>query len=284
VAWHRLEGRFTQHPKVQRIPRDIRPSAIAFHVAAGLYSGELLTDGFVPADVLPRIAYEVGLDTHENVVKTLVENGLFDRAKGGYRVHDYLDYNPSAKDAKEAREKAAERKRRQRSRAVTPDVTRDEGRDGTRDAHRDIPLSRRDASRAGARLRVPVPSPKDGKDAAGTADAAAAANGLTPAATAGEQHGQKKPWNRHAAEKLIRNIGYLDPHPDQLLDDTYDHVPDDDRIALLDLASDLANDTTQPPPPPPPEPAPPDATEAARRLADRYTPDPKETDDAPEQP
>lgn len=115
MPWGRYESSFARHPKVQRIARDERADAIALHLGATLYCAELLTDGFVPTDVVPRLSHEVGIEDHDPALKTLLKVGLFDKVRGGYNVHDYLDYNPSAAEVKEKRKQATERQRRRRS-------------------------------------------------------------------------------------------------------------------------------------------------------------------------
>jgi hypothetical protein len=41
----------------------------------------------------------------------LVETGLWDRTHGGYRVHDFHEYNPSKAQVEEKRKKDRDRKR-----------------------------------------------------------------------------------------------------------------------------------------------------------------------------
>lgn len=224
MPWGRYESSFTRHPKVQQIPRDLRPAAIALHIAATLYSAELLTDGFVPEDVVPRLALEVGipLDVTPEVTASvtpgvtqpvtanvtrdaLVKVGLLDKARGGFNVHDYLVYNPSAEQVKELRKQAAERQAKRRaqqrlplSTTVTDDVT-DNVTNGVTDP---VTPSRRGGARPRPDTRVPSPSLEKAKPSSrGEAQLEE-----PPAATAPPRPAPARPA-RDVAADLIRNIG-----------------------------------------------------------------------------
>ncbi len=118
MTWVRIDDGFYQHPKVA----SAGPLAMAMQVAALCYCNKNLTDGFVPWSVAQSLLswefigqadadnpergsplFKVGITcgmagddvTCQFVIGQLVTNGLWDEADGGFRVHDYLDYQPS---------------------------------------------------------------------------------------------------------------------------------------------------------------------------------------------
>lgn len=91
MAWLKIDDKFSEHPKVTAL------SALAFrvHIGALCYAARNNTDGRVPAALLPAIR-----GTRRTAAE-LVAVGLWETADdaylgGGWVIHDYLDYNPSA--------------------------------------------------------------------------------------------------------------------------------------------------------------------------------------------
>lgn len=78
------------------------------------------TDGFVEDGALAFIAPGYPTRKAEEIAARLVACGRWERddEKGGWWVHDYLDYNPSRADLDERREGARRRKEAERQRAV----------------------------------------------------------------------------------------------------------------------------------------------------------------------
>lgn len=106
--WVRLDDRFPRHPKIV----GLSDRAFRAHVEAMCYCGSHETDGWIPtAAVRPGRA----------PVAELLDAGLWSKDGTGYRIHDWLDYNPSAADLREQRDAAADRKRRWRERRTTDD-------------------------------------------------------------------------------------------------------------------------------------------------------------------
>lgn len=121
MTWVKLDDQFFRHPKARIAGRNGRELFLA-----GLcYCAAQLTDGFIPdAMTRPLLAEaEVPFAT----VAVLVAVGLWEPTEGGHRVHDFLEYQPSADRVKAEREAARIRKRRQRdddgSHAVTDNGT-----------------------------------------------------------------------------------------------------------------------------------------------------------------
>jgi hypothetical protein len=90
----RLDDDFPDHPKVIGLD----DAALALHVRALCYCGHYLTDGYVSKVAIPKLG-------RPRAVAALVAAGLWEAAAGGgYRIHDYLHYQPSRAEALERRE------------------------------------------------------------------------------------------------------------------------------------------------------------------------------------
>jgi hypothetical protein len=115
MTWVRLDEQFAKHPKVVKAG----PLGMAMQVAALCYCNTYLTDGFVPRAVVAGLLDFEGLGmrmwmgefagggedaTWQLVVEDLLDAGLWTEEKGGYRIHDYLDYQPSKEAALKLRE------------------------------------------------------------------------------------------------------------------------------------------------------------------------------------
>lgn len=101
MAWTKLDDHFPDHPKVIAAG----PLASWLFVCGLAYCGRLLTDGFIPSGQIRKLA---DVEDAHGLARTLVEVGLWERAEGGYRVHDYLDYQPSKEHVLQTREVRAE--------------------------------------------------------------------------------------------------------------------------------------------------------------------------------
>jgi hypothetical protein len=103
MAWVRLDDGFYDHPKARAVGKDGREL-----FTAGLCRvAETLSDGFIPEFELPLIAAKAEVKPKPTAAK-LVSVGLWEKVTGGWRVHDYHDYNPSAEAEREKRRKRAE--------------------------------------------------------------------------------------------------------------------------------------------------------------------------------
>ena len=111
MPWFRLEDSFDSHPKVMAAGNE----PVGLFVRCGTYAARHLTDGFVPKSV-------VLLYGSPALAETLVRVKLWHRARGGWTIHDYLDYNPSREAVENDRKGKADRQKRwrdARSRRVT---------------------------------------------------------------------------------------------------------------------------------------------------------------------
>jgi hypothetical protein len=102
MAWVRLADDFYDHPKVLSAGA---PAAWLW-ICGLAYANRYLTDGFVPAAAVRRLT---DLDDPFRLAAKLVDVGLFEAVDGGYRIHDYAEYQPSAGDVKDQRQKTADR-------------------------------------------------------------------------------------------------------------------------------------------------------------------------------
>jgi hypothetical protein len=104
MAWGRIDdGAFT-HPKFLTLD----PAALGLWAMALSYSAHELTDGFIPREQVPRLV-SVGRARAFALAAKLVASRLWeDRGADGFQVHDYLDWNDSAKEVREKRAAIAE--------------------------------------------------------------------------------------------------------------------------------------------------------------------------------
>ena len=120
MPWFRMDDSFHSHPKVIAAGNE----AVGLYVRCGTYAAEHLTDGFVDREV-------VLLYGSTALAATLVRTRLWHRARGGWTIHDYLDYNPSREAVENERKQKAERQRRwlearkRRTRDASHDASKD---------------------------------------------------------------------------------------------------------------------------------------------------------------
>lgn len=120
MPWAKIDDGFTDHPKVIAAG----PMASWLYVCGLTYSARLLTDGFIPAGQVRKLA---DVDGATALADTLVSVGLWERAEGGFQIHDYLEYNPSAEKVKAERKAAQERMQKLRSGEVRANKERSSG-------------------------------------------------------------------------------------------------------------------------------------------------------------
>jgi hypothetical protein len=106
----RLDDELLDHDKVEDAAEKLgkRGHILALGMATFgiLYGNRKLTDGFLKSSALVKY----GID--QALAEAIVDAGLWDRVDGGYRVHDFLDHNPSAAEVKAKRSKDRQRKRK----------------------------------------------------------------------------------------------------------------------------------------------------------------------------
>ena len=116
MSWVRLDDSFCDHPKILAIG----PIGIAIQIRALCYCARHLTDGIILREVVPSLligleywALETGGNelvgaleqaTEMDWPAILVEAGVWEIVEQGYRIHDYLEYNPSRREIRKLRE------------------------------------------------------------------------------------------------------------------------------------------------------------------------------------
>lgn len=114
--WVKVDDRFPEHPKVVEAARHLgtfgRGRVVAIWQVALCYCNRNYTDGFIDeATVRTWTLYD---KRPVDVAVVMAQSGLFEQVPGGFRFHDYHDYQPSAADAKAKLERDRERKRAER--------------------------------------------------------------------------------------------------------------------------------------------------------------------------
>lgn len=92
MPWLAIDDTFHAHRKVKRLRRKDRVSAIGLWTLAGSWCANQVNDGEVPDYMLDEFA------ASPRIAGLLVEVDLWDEVDGGYRFHDWLDYQPSREE------------------------------------------------------------------------------------------------------------------------------------------------------------------------------------------
>ena len=98
VTWFKVDDSFYDHTKVFDAP----DCAVALWTRAGSWSARNLTEGFVPTGMPARLCGDP-----DTAVADLLRRGLWLRASGGYRFHDWEKYQPSKAQVEDLRAKRA---------------------------------------------------------------------------------------------------------------------------------------------------------------------------------
>lgn len=106
MTWLRIDDAFFEHEKIE----DLSHAAFRLHVGGLCLCARLLTDGRVTEPNLKKIAAAGRIASPKRYAQELVDARLWSlHPRGGWRIKDYLHYNPSSEQVKESRRKAAER-------------------------------------------------------------------------------------------------------------------------------------------------------------------------------
>ncbi|SDJ74810.1 hypothetical protein [Streptomyces indicus] len=159
MAWVRISDDFYDHPKCDAAGA----LGTALWVAGLAWSNRNLTDGFIPrrsalrlldfedaAEAVRYAEHHAGSNAvthdvdHEDLapliarfaVRRLVMAGLWEEVEGGFRIHDYLDYQKSAEQIEGERKSSAARQKAFRDRRKKPDSTRPSQSDASDDGAR----------------------------------------------------------------------------------------------------------------------------------------------------
>src|SRR5882757_2282977 len=110
MPWARFDDRFPSNRKV----RLLSDAAFRLYVSSICWSAENLTDGVIKKTELRLVADVKSARTR---AQQLVEHGLWeDLPEGGWRIHDYHEYNPTAEQVRADRAAKTARQQRWRER------------------------------------------------------------------------------------------------------------------------------------------------------------------------
>jgi hypothetical protein len=105
MTYFKVDDHFHSHPKILTLGLD----AVGLWTLAGSWSGEQLTDGFIPVSLITR------LGGSESTALALVNAGLWEHAPNGYQFHDWAAHNATKAQVEESRELWRVKKEKQRA-------------------------------------------------------------------------------------------------------------------------------------------------------------------------
>lgn len=127
--WVKIDDHFDEHPKLMKLG----PIGWGVWLASLAYCNRNLTDGFIPREKAESIGgrwrLHVGgrvlqlmtsdgknIDelTTDEVIESMVESGVWTKTDGGYKIHDYEQYQPSKETVLAKRKAGADRLARHR--------------------------------------------------------------------------------------------------------------------------------------------------------------------------
>lgn len=109
MAWFKVDDGLHDHPKWRALPKGAR----ALWTTAGSWSSGQLSDGHVPAHMLPM------LDGTRREAQALVDAGLWQTNGDGWVFHDWTDFQPTKAAVNDQRARNADRLRKWRERTDT---------------------------------------------------------------------------------------------------------------------------------------------------------------------
>lgn len=114
--WAKLDDELIDHDKLFVAGKHIGANgpaiALGLYAVALMWSNKHLTDGFLPRTTIESFRH---VEKPTRVATALVRAHLFKRVRGGFQIHDFGEYNLSAKSIKEKRKR--DRVRKQNARA-----------------------------------------------------------------------------------------------------------------------------------------------------------------------
>ena len=96
MVWLRIDDQIAHHPKFI----EAGPIASWLWICGNAYCNKYLTDGFIKDAAVATLG---GITNARRWAERLAETGLWTHVPGGYRVHDFHDWNPTAAEVKARR-------------------------------------------------------------------------------------------------------------------------------------------------------------------------------------
>jgi hypothetical protein len=137
LSWVKIDDRYPWHKKLAQAGPAMRAFAMALDITGKCHAAQHRTDGFLDDAILDDLYVVLPRRKGPAVRDVLVRVGRWERdeQRGGYWIHDYLAYNPSAEEQVAEREQTAERVRRHRGKKRgSNSVTQQKGNAVTRNA------------------------------------------------------------------------------------------------------------------------------------------------------
>lgn len=93
-GWVKLDYNHGLNPKLE----GLTPLPRLVHIYGFALSARMLTNGFISEKLIPALAAdcETTMNKMRPAIAKLVERGLFERVEGGYRIHDYDDWQQTS--------------------------------------------------------------------------------------------------------------------------------------------------------------------------------------------
>lgn len=91
MSYAQIDTRAARHLKLARVSGD----AFRLWVQGLCFVQDQKTDGFIPSDVIPSLGLPL---PRPELVNELVTGRLWHNVRGGYEIHDYLQWNASASE------------------------------------------------------------------------------------------------------------------------------------------------------------------------------------------
>lgn len=102
MGWVYLDDKFTEHPKTLRVGGD----AAWLLVCAISYANRNITGGFVPKNAMKKISDRRAVP---KLVRALLDAEYLHEVEGGYRIHDYEQWQRSSKEEQVRRHERAKK-------------------------------------------------------------------------------------------------------------------------------------------------------------------------------
>jgi hypothetical protein len=101
MSWVRLDDAYPRHPKILKAGAE----AFILDVSAICHSNCYGTDGFIADEILHSLSPLVHDPSSTAARLVVYGRWVRDEARGGYLIHDYLEYQPTAEEVAERRER-----------------------------------------------------------------------------------------------------------------------------------------------------------------------------------
>lgn len=177
MPWFKVDDALAFHMKALAAGN----TALGLWVRAGSWSSQQLTDGFVPATMVPALG-----GGHKDA-KALVHAGLWHQVEGGFQFHQWEQYQPTREQVEAERAAAADRMRKvragkrspERSPEQVPNVpTNEHGTFAVSSPSPSRPVPSHDLTKTHTRQSRPIAGP-DSTDVSSITERLAAQHGVT---------------------------------------------------------------------------------------------------------